>query len=162
MYDPEADTWSEGPDLREGRYRHGCANLGFALYVAGGEGRGWRTLRSVERLDPGSGSWERVKDMIQPRKCFSLTALGGKLYAAGGLDGRGNEISSVECYDPVSDSWSEVSSLPQGKYGMGSVTVRREDLGLEVQGLYQGNKGDTAIQPILTRMGNLLESDFCL
>lgn len=56
VYDPAADAWSEGPELRHGRYHHAVAGTRDGrIYAVGGIARmGWRKIAytaSVEVLD---------------------------------------------------------------------------------------------------------------
>ena len=53
---------TEGPSLNKGRKYHGCAKMTIngrtILVVAGGRGKGFETLDSVEILDPsGNNVW---------------------------------------------------------------------------------------------------------
>ena len=91
IYDPETDTWSDGPELPSGHSHAegGTFISGDRIYMVGGhttakDGSGKRGRdQNVIALTPG-GQWEVVATLPMPLSSPAAAIIGGKIYVAGG------------------------------------------------------------------------------
>ncbi|MBN1402757.1 MAG: DUF11 domain-containing protein, partial [Anaerolineae bacterium] len=106
--------WRAAPDLPAGRYRHGVAGLGCALYVIGGFDDRDASLDAVSRYDLTTGVWSQAASKPTAAANSAVVTLNGRIYAIGGFDGGRDTpyLSAVEVYDPAKDIWTEVAPLP--------------------------------------------------
>lgn len=121
IYNIENNEWREGACTE---FPHGdtcAATLGGKLYVIGGYGESYATLRAVEEYDPATGSWSRVPDLPEGRGDVMCAVSGGELYALGGYDGD-TFTSSVYSYNPTTRTWRTRAEMPYVK-GDGAATA---------------------------------------
>ncbi|MEM9586807.1 MAG: kelch repeat-containing protein [Planctomycetota bacterium] len=104
IYDPETQTWAEGPELRSDSRMTGFATSSFAtggrLYITGSSG-------IVYALAADGQSWEVANRLLYPRMFLRLLrAAEGRLLAVGGTGpsgmGRLSLIESLRVGDSVS------------------------------------------------------------
>src|SRR5690606_31586850 len=115
IYDPVADTWSEGVRAPLAVSAPGHAVLGGELYVVGG-----RTDNDENQLatamvmvyDPAHDSWRTVADYPEPAFSQACGAIEGLLYCAGGQGADGAHLSRAYAYDPAVDTWFRIPDLP--------------------------------------------------
>ena len=122
IYEPDTDSWKEGPVIPEGRRRGaaGCVlhDDGW-IYVVGGivDGHHSGTQAWFDRINPETGEWQVLPDAPNKRDHAPCAILDGKLYFFGGREtGRHNgldydalfydTIGDVDVYDFASGSWS--------------------------------------------------------
>ncbi|RMH19212.1 MAG: kelch-like protein [Gammaproteobacteria bacterium] len=149
IYDPETDSWSDGPDMNHLHDYPACTVLDGKIYVMGGhhpeatEG-GPSTdpgFEVCERFDPKTGEWEEIAPLLTPRFALSAITYRGRIYTMGGVaftpDGFLN-FDHLECYDPEQNQWSRVEDirLPYETAGQGSVRIGEK---LYVFGGYSGD-----------------------
>lgn len=84
------------------RYNAAAAVLNGYIYVAGGDGREWDELDSVELYDSKCDEWIGIKPMERSRTNFALIESNGFLYAMGGCE-------TIEKYEPWKYRWMEVN-----------------------------------------------------
>ena len=118
-----AGTW---PDLLTDRvWWPGCAVVGRTLYIAGGRGDDWNTLRTTETLDLDTRTISSGPSMARARGWFHLVTLPGpRLLAIGGVIYDGNSftyLASVE--ELVEGAWVETAPLEAGVKAYGAVAV---------------------------------------
>ncbi|HIA47702.1 MAG TPA: hypothetical protein EYN96_06965 [Candidatus Hydrogenedentes bacterium] len=89
IYDPETDSWSEGPSLPKG-HSHGEAGTfvhGNRIFMVGGhttaKGESKKIDPDILALSPG-GQWELVGKLPMPLSSPAAAIIGGKLYVGGG------------------------------------------------------------------------------
>ena len=131
IYDPVADTWTQGPEIPEDRRRGaaGAVAHGGEIYVVGGIQNGHTDghVRWLDVFDPASGRWRQLADAPRNRDHFQAAVLEGKLYAAGGrrsshATGQGFELTipEVDVYDFATDTWTPLppsGDLPTERAG---------------------------------------------
>jgi N-acetylneuraminic acid mutarotase len=85
IYDPEAESWREGPTLTEPRSGFGAAVVGKVVIVAGGEVFDPdQALTSVERLNAEPEGWFPIESLPHGLHGNPLLAIGGDVYLPGG------------------------------------------------------------------------------
>jgi hypothetical protein len=85
IYDPEAESWREGPTLTESRSGFGAAVVGKVVIVAGGEVFDPdQALTSVERLNAEPEGWFPIESLPHGLHGNPLLAIGGDVYLPGG------------------------------------------------------------------------------
>lgn len=137
IYDPAANAFVRGTDLREGRTNHAAARLadGSVLVVGGAGGvNGDVSLSSAEVFDPRDASWTSVARLRESRTGASATPLvDGRILVAGGESlsrGSRRSLTSAEVFDPSTGAWRSAGSMtcPRSEHdavrlGDGSVLV---------------------------------------
>ena len=115
IYDPQADTWTEGrTPMDTGRGLAAAAPLGGHLYVVGGHD-GERELNTCTIYDPETETWEKCAPLAVGRGGLGLVTLGGQLYAIGG-GGRTSYLGFNERYNPADDTWNLVETPLVGEW----------------------------------------------
>ncbi|MEM8486215.1 MAG: malectin domain-containing carbohydrate-binding protein [Bacteroidota bacterium] len=119
IYDPVANTFTNGPSLPAPRAGGALVRLGRKLhYISGLENRNDSVGdHFVLDLDEPGGpqTWTTAAPMPDPRNHFSGIALGGKIYAIGGQfnhDIDPVDTNLVHEYDPETDAWTRKADLP--------------------------------------------------
>jgi len=110
IYDPEAESWTRGPDLPEVRHHPAAAGWGGVVYVSGGStsSTAWDPLANLWQLSPVGHTWERLPEMPEGRMGHQMAALDGTLFVLGG---RG-ETSNVLIYDIAEQRWRIGAEMP--------------------------------------------------
>lgn len=130
IYDPAADSWSEGAALpARGRFLHQMATIGHSIYVLGGigivEGENGRMAR--EMLTEAwcfneSAGWRRLAHL--PHFCGAAPTpapvIDGRIYLLGGDDATVKGYTPANhpgfhnqslCYNPANDSWHDAGEV---------------------------------------------------
>lgn len=137
IYDPESDTWEEGPDLLQPHDYPAVAAADNAIYVLGGHHPdatkgGPKTdpgFDFCERLDLRMGRWEQIAPLTLPRFALTGAVYGGHIRAMGGVaftpEGF-NNFTTIETYDAGGDRWRMETdfALPWPAAGLGSCVFR--------------------------------------
>jgi subtilisin family serine protease/N-acetylneuraminic acid mutarotase len=116
IYDPVADSWSEGARAPGAVAAPGYAVLDDELYVVGG-----RTDNDDDRLataevmayDPVTDSWRTVADYPEPAFYLACGPVDGLLYCAGGQGEDGAHLDRAYAYDPGTGAWHRIADLPR-------------------------------------------------
>ncbi|NIN24341.1 MAG: galactose oxidase, partial [Candidatus Aminicenantes bacterium] len=77
-------VWNHLPPLKVARSHPGIAQIDRRIYVIGGGGPGFHSLRSVEIYDPTLNQWEAGRDMPTARSGVATFEIDGKIYVVGG------------------------------------------------------------------------------
>ena len=130
IYDPAADTWSEGEPLPgRGRFLHQMAVIGNTLYVLGGigivpgdDGRQVREMLTEAWSYSEATGWRRLSYL--PHFCGAAPTpapvINGCIYLMGGDDATVKGFTPANhpgfhnqslCYCPASDSWSDSGEI---------------------------------------------------
>ncbi len=130
IYDPAADTWSEGEPLPgRGRFLHQMAVIGNTLYVLGGigivpgeDGRQVREMLTEAWSYSESIGWRRLSYL--PHFCGAAPTpapvINGCIYLMGGDDATVKGFTPANhpgfhnqslCYCPAADSWSDSGEI---------------------------------------------------
>jgi N-acetylneuraminic acid mutarotase len=90
-YDPRADSWSELPDLPEGKISSlGVVAAGGKVVAFGGddevdwENGGGFVSPTAWAFDPRTARWQRLPDLHVERHAFGAAVAGGRIYAIAG------------------------------------------------------------------------------
>jgi N-acetylneuraminic acid mutarotase len=85
IFDPETQTWRNGPTLGEPRSGFGAAVVDGAIVVAGGEVFSPdQALTSVEMLEPGDDQWATIEPLPHGLHGNPLVAVETAVYLPGG------------------------------------------------------------------------------
>lgn len=122
IYEPDTDTWKEGPGIPEARRRGaaGCVlHTDGWIYVVGGiiDGHHSGTQAWFDRIHPTTGEWQMLPDAPNKRDHAPCAIVGDRLYFFGGREtGRHNgmdyealfaaTIADVDVYDLLAGTWS--------------------------------------------------------
>jgi len=123
VYDPEADLWSQGPDLPAPVCEYAIAALEGQVYLFGGRD-GTRYKANAYAFDPRENRWLELPSMPTARAGAAAAAGEGRIFVVGGTNG--SELNITEVYFPGREAgaaWESVASLPQGRSGLGLVTI---------------------------------------
>ena len=140
VYDPVADSWSQGIDLPSPRAEHVAAVVDGKIYIIGGRVREtedadhfFEHIDSTlnEAFDPESGRWSALANAPTARNSAAAAVIDGKIYVVGGRqnlkqpDGsmRIVNLPNLEVYDPRTDSWEQRTAMPQGQGGLAAAAV---------------------------------------
>lgn len=134
IYDPETDTWSQGPDMLMPHDYPVSAIMDNCIYVFGGHHPdatkgGPMTdpgFSFCETFDPVIDAWREIAPMPTPRFASAAVVLGERILVLGGAGLREygfKNFDVVESYDPRMDRWSEAGfRLPWRAAGAGACT----------------------------------------
>ena len=141
IYDPETDTWYEGPQIPAARRRGGAGAVVYndRIYVVGGivNGHVSGTQGWLDEFDPATGVWTALpNDMPNARDHFHVAVVGDKLYAVGGRKSSAfigsvfdDEVTAVDVYDFGSGTWSTLAApIPTKRAGLTVAVLNGEVL----------------------------------
>lgn len=132
IYDPQTDSWEQGPDMHQPHDYPAAVYLNNALYILGGHHPeaclgGPKTdpgFDFCERLNLSSGNWETLPPLLTPRFAATAWTEGNTIFASGGVAFRAGDFSNfdfVETWQDGDDSWArpEEPKLPWPAAGHG-------------------------------------------
>lgn len=126
IYDPAADSWTNGPDLPMRAHHLGAGVVDGDIYVLGGlTDLGFTATGAAWKLDNEASAWTDIAPMPTgtERGAGIVAAVDGILYVVGGLRG-GMAVPDVSAYDPVGDTWdAQLSPLPEARDHLVGATV---------------------------------------
>jgi hypothetical protein len=143
VYDPETDTWTDGPPLPDGAPSHHLAvtTVGDLVYVLGGfngilggTGTGAFVPNAGTYVLDG-GAWRRLADQPVARGAATAQALGPLIVVAGGGPSDTDGIGEVYAYHWAVDAWTRVADMPYPRQHVASCAL--ED-GMLVMGGWTG------------------------
>jgi subtilisin family serine protease/N-acetylneuraminic acid mutarotase len=114
VYDPAADTWTQGASMMEDRMGHGALEVDGKIYVFGGMNDVDGYLSSVEIYDPDTNSWNYGSSLPMSLARMGAASDGRLVYLVGGTNGDwwDEPLSIFITYDPATGiSRSEENSL---------------------------------------------------
>jgi N-acetylneuraminic acid mutarotase len=123
---PAAGGWHRAAPLNVARAGAAGAELGGAVYVAGGwTDTSFQTaLADVETLGDSPGArWQRLPSMPTARGNPAGAALAGRVYVVGGYPPAGQAFDVVEIYEPSRNAWSSVAPLPAPRGAAGAAAA---------------------------------------
>lgn len=130
IYDPSADSWSEGAPLPVDRLRGGAGLVVHdgVFYLIGGNRLGHEAgfVPWLDAFNPATGDWKQLPDAPHARDHFHAAILDAKIYAVGGrLSGHekgsplGLQVEPMDVYDLTTGQWStSPSPLPTPRSGV--------------------------------------------
>lgn len=110
-YDTRADRWIKVPEVDPAgpRAYHGCAVIGFNIFVIGGFD-GMDYFNSCRCFNAVNKNWREVAPM-NARRCYvSVGTLNELIYAMGGYDGHHRQ-NTAERYNHVTNQWSLIAPM---------------------------------------------------
>jgi N-acetylneuraminic acid mutarotase len=119
IYDPVADSWSQGAEIPTGRNHAGADVIDSLIYVAAGRPG---AKRALEAYSPASNKWYTFRPVPTGRSGVNVSALHGRLYVSGG-DIPDPIYPQNEAYDPRTDTWVAAKPMPLPVHGTGSCVV---------------------------------------
>lgn len=126
IYDPAADSWSEGPQLPSPRSTVATAVIGNRGFVIGGIGPNRLLLDDTLSLDSGSSTWRARSRLPAPRYQACAVAVDGRLFLMGGGDfvmtdaAKGRELLE---YSLETDRWIRRAPMPVPMRNAGAVAL---------------------------------------
>ena len=126
VYTPGTDSWSTNyAPLPLPRNHMAAVRIGTQVYVSPG-----RTANAADQADRRFHRYDLVRNVwteLAPlpefyRSGSAMAQVYGTLYLFGG-EGSGPVLDKVHAYDAASNAWRRVPDLPEGRHGMGAVTL---------------------------------------
>jgi len=126
IYDPRPDHWEAGAPLPQAECGYALAVMEGHLYLFGGWD-GKNALAGTWIYDPLGESWSKGSPMPGAASYASAQVVEGQIFVIGGYDGA-HALAANRVYYPSRDqaggtAWEEKTSLPDGRYGMGSASL---------------------------------------
>lgn len=126
VYDPLDDIWEQSASLPFPIHAYALVAFEGNLYLFGGANN-TAYLDVVLTYDPAMDEWNEKTPMPTARGYPGAVVSGNKIFVIGGFDGKKaqsvNEVYNPERENVQTDPWSEGTPLPDGRYGMGSVSI---------------------------------------
>lgn len=127
-YDPESDTWEQGPKISSERLRGSTGNVlvGNTIYVACGIRDGHRNDHKtwLDTYNIKTGEWTVLPDAPRARDHFQATVVHRKIYLLGGRQSKApketfkHTLNEVDVYDIKSGKWQTLATkLPTERAG---------------------------------------------
>ena len=130
LYDPVADSWSNGPNIGGRRLVPGLTRLSTGLMLVSGGIEATvlfgipiavTSTDKAQRYDPATNSWSNVPDMPAGRAYHQdnqVTLANGNLMLSGGVlvpsllnVANAASIADADIYDPVANTWQSTTML---------------------------------------------------
>ena len=116
-YNPDIDSWVDGPTLPMAMSGMAAAEHMGSIYVCGG----WLGMRtppsgSLLMLNPRTRSWAGLPAMPTPVHDTHAAVVAGRMYVPGGSTGRdlNSAPTILQCYDLVAGRW-DASCVPMAQ-----------------------------------------------
>jgi N-acetylneuraminic acid mutarotase len=125
MYDPSADTWTDGPEMLTPREHLAVVASKDKIYAVGGRANGSeddQLASANEVLDPASMQWSALSPLPVPRGGLHGTYAVETVIVAGGERGE-KAYDDVNQYDPAADKWQALPKLTVARHGMPLASV---------------------------------------
>ena len=126
VYTPGTDSWSTNyAPIPLPRNHMAAVRIGTQVYVSPGRSAVAAELadRRMHRYDLDRNLWTELAPLPEfYRSGSAMAQVHGTLYLIGG-EGSGPVLNKVHAYDPGLNAWRRVPDLPEGRHGMGAVTV---------------------------------------
>ena len=126
VYDPRLNQWQQRAPLPIPLSAYALVTFEGRLYIFGGwDGQGY--VATVYVYDPSRDTWAENTPMTTARGYAGAAMAGGKIYVIGGTDGK-QALSINEEYVPEKEAeranpWRQRAPLPEGRYGIGIVSI---------------------------------------
>jgi hypothetical protein len=116
IYDPLANTWSNGPALPQYPIGQCCCTWDNKIYVFGGW---WGSYSKVVLEYSDANGWQQKANMPTARNHATAAAIDNKIYVFGGESAAGS-LDTVEAYDIAANTWqSGLSPMPEAQSYLG-------------------------------------------
>jgi hypothetical protein len=117
IYNPQNQSFSQGPDMNEGRSNHTATLLNDGRVLICGGFNGIVDVNSVDIYNPATNEITPASPMIAPRSSHTATLLqdGRVLVCAGFNPDYGFQMNDSEIYNPADNTWIEVEPIPYAR-----------------------------------------------
>ena len=122
IYDPQANTWSDGPPLPAPRGGHAAVVLDGKIHLLGG-GNSQSTIADHTMFDPATQTWSEAAPLPRSEGSVAAVVFHGRLYAIGGRSGF-SDFGDVYVYDAAHDTWKHGPVIPPR--GTGGAVVYKD------------------------------------
>jgi N-acetylneuraminic acid mutarotase len=113
VYDPRANTWTEGPPLLDARHHVAAVALGEDLYALGGLiGASFTPDAACFVLRAGAERWEMLPSLPVPRGAATAGVIGGRIVVVGGFGPARVLLERAVIYDPATRRWRDGAAMP--------------------------------------------------
>jgi serine/threonine protein kinase len=121
LYDPEGDSWSNGPDLPEPLTHATLVSTGDVLFLIGGySGSTTTPITTVLRLERGSSTWVQAPDLPVPLGAGAAVWDGRRVVYGGGVTTGGKPSEAVFALED--GSWRRVGDLSRAREHLAAVS----------------------------------------
>ena len=147
IFNPEGETWSEGPSMRAARSDFGAVFDGnSSVYLIGGYTAESQDVSLVEILDTQTWSWRKGPKLQQKRSYTQAAIVDDAIYTVGGAVGS-KRLASVEKLNiggkGETSSWTFVASLNVARSRPGVASLKGK---LYAVGGYNGQHHLTSVE----------------
>ena len=136
IYNPEDDTWAEGPEIPEDRRRGGAGAVLYKdkIYLICGIVNGHTSghVAWMDEFDPETGKWTKLPDAPRARDHFQAAVISDQLFSVGGRKSMApdhtfnNTIAEVDVYDFQKGTWYTLpEEIPTMRAGTSTVALGR-------------------------------------
>ena len=132
VYDPQTDTWTQGPDLPADAPKHhlAVAAIGARIYVLGGFD-GILDQRPDEPFVPvahayvlDGGAWQPIASPPLARGAATAQAIDGKIYVTGGSTTEDvPPFDELDVYDTTTNAWTTGPKMPTAREHLASCAI---------------------------------------
>lgn len=129
VYDPQTDTWSQGPDLPVALHHTAVAALDERVYVVGGysiRGGSWAAEAAVWSLGAGEDEWREEPPLDTARGALAVASTGGRLVAVGGVAPDGTVLATTEVLELGAAGWVPGPGLGTAREHLAATAVDHE------------------------------------
>lgn len=135
IYDPVANTWSEGPEIPKDRRRGAAGVIAHdgKIYLVCGIRRGHigGFVPWLDRFDPATGTWEVLPDAPHARDHFQAVLHEGKIYALAGRTTSQETkqvfqltVPEVDVYEIAKTTWTTLAEpIPTPRAGNSAAAI---------------------------------------
>ena len=125
IYDPVADSWSQGADLVGPAVENPAAVAsGGKMYVFGGSTDPFKNaVNNAAVYDPATNAWTALPPMPTRRGGATAQVIDGKIYVAGGIDVSGASLASVDVFTIATGAWSSNPAMSTRRDNAGSAVL---------------------------------------
>ena len=139
LYDPDTDTWTDGPDLPAPRHHPQLAVAGGRLHAVGGfafkpdpsQGT-WQMQSGGWAWDEAAGAWTGAPALPAPRAEAVPLAFAGRFHLIGGRSPAGSanaswrdhaDVSDHHVLDPALGRWESLAPAPTARNSAAGVVL---------------------------------------
>ena len=121
IYDPAANSWTQGAAMSDTRYQGTMQAIGTKLYLAGGW---WGSLptSSLMIYDTTSNAWSSGADFPTLSGCGQSGVLSGQMYVLNACNGYSGYVHDFYSYNPSTEAWT-VRASPSYDHAYGAAGV---------------------------------------
>jgi hypothetical protein len=128
LFDPTASTWTNGPVLSAGVWRHRALQLGTGFtgktLIVGGQSSAGTSVVTCNLYDSTANTFSAGGSLATARSFHTATLLNsGLVLVTGGLNASGTVVASAEQYTASANTWATTGSLATARCGAKAVVL---------------------------------------